>query len=268
MSGTPPVVLSVSGSDSGGGAGAQADLKTYGALGVHGATAITALTAQNTVGVAGVLPTPAAFLALQITTVLDDLDVVATKTGMLATPENGGVVADLADAGRLGLLVVDPVVVDSSGRAIVADALVDLYRKRLVSRADVLTPNTHEAAVLLGWPRDRVAGVAGQRDAARALGDLGATHVVVKGGRVAGDCAVDVLWGPDGLRELSSPWVVTDNNHGTGCSFAAAVAAFLARGLSGPDAVDAAKAFVTRAMQGAAGWRLGRGRGGIDHFGR
>ena len=267
MSVTPPVVLSIAGSDSAAGAGAQVDLRTCAALGVHAATAITALTAQNTLGVAGVLPTPPDFLRLQIRTVLEDLTVRAVKTGFLATPANAEVVAELAGDGRLAPLVVDPVLVDRSGRRIAADELVETYRVGLLPRAAVLTPNVHEAEVLLGWEPGAIADVARQRDAARALGELGASWVVVKGGRLPGGEAVDAVWGEAGDEELVAPWVPTRNDHGTGCTFAAAVAAGLALGLPPSRAIPEAKAFVTRAVAGAVHWRLGAGHGGIDQLG-
>lgn len=262
--GEPPVVLSVSGSDSGAGAGAQADLKTYAALGVFGTTAITALTAQNTVGVRGVRPTPADFLELQIRAVLEDFDVTASKTGMLATADNVALVAELAAAGELPLLVVDPVMVNAHGDQMLGPEVERLYRQRLVPHAEVVTPNTHEAALLCGRPVDDLGG---QRDAARHLGDLGPRRVVVKGGRLPGGEAVDVCWDGSSLRELVSPWVPTVNNHGTGCSFAAAVAAGLALGMAADDAIDGAKAYVSAAVTGGASWRLGQGRGPIDHLG-
>lgn len=255
-------MLAIAGSDPGAGAGIQADLKTCAALGVFATTAVTALTAQNTVGVRGVLVTPADFLAAQVRAVLDDFTVAATKTGMLAGAANVAVVAELAEAGELGPLVVDPVLVDFTGRQIVADDVVEAYRHRLLPLARVATPNTVEAALLLGRP---VPDRAAQRQAARALGAT-TGHVVVKGGRLPGGQAIDVLSDGDDVHELVSPWVETANNHGTGCSFATAIAAGLATGLDVPEAVGQAKAFVSRAVAGAAGWRLGAGRGAIDHF--
>ncbi|MPY93436.1 MAG: bifunctional hydroxymethylpyrimidine kinase/phosphomethylpyrimidine kinase [Acidimicrobiia bacterium] len=263
---TPPVVLSIAGSDSGAGAGVQADLKTCAALGAFATTAITALTAQNTLGVLGVLPTPADFLVAQVRAVLADFTVAATKTGMLATAENAVAVAELGEEGVLGPLVVDPVLVDSSGRQILAPAVLDIYRRRLLALATVVTPNTQEAALLLGGQVGDIADVAGQRAAARRLGGATRGHVVVKGGRLSGGQALDVHWDGHALHELVSPWVVTANNHGTGCSFATAVAAGLAQGLGPADAIGRAKAFVARAVASAASWRLGAGRGGIDHF--
>jgi hydroxymethylpyrimidine/phosphomethylpyrimidine kinase len=279
---TPLIALTIAGSDSGGGAGIQADLRTFAAFGLHGASAVTALTAQSTVEVRAVLATPALFLREQIETVLDDLAVAAVKTGMLATAENVVVVAEMAAAGRLPNLVVDPVMVSSTGARLLDPDAETAYAELLLPHAVVATPNSREAAVLSGAPVD---GVAGQEAAARALTATGALWVVVKGGDqdgagavdvlagagavdvLAGDGAVDVLAGAgaDPVR-LSAARLATANTHGTGCSFAAAVAAGLARGDDPPTAVARAKAYVHAALARAADWRLGGGHGPIDHL--
>lgn len=266
---TPPVALTIAGSDSGGGAGIQADLRTFAAHGVHGASAVAALTAQNTVEVRGVLATPAAFLVDQIETVLADLPVAAVKTGMLATTANVEAVADLAVAGRLPNLVVDPVMVSSSGHRLLDPDAEVAYLRDLLPHALVATPNCREAAVLLGGRT--IATRADQRDAARELAGLGPRVVVVKGGDLVDPddpgIAVDVVAHDVTLDELAVPRLPTANNHGTGCSFASAVAAGLALGREPLDAVRDAKAFVTAAIAGAARWRLGAGHGPIDHLG-
>lgn len=263
---TPPAVLTIAGSDSGGGAGIQADLRTFAALGAHGCSAIAALTAQSTVEVRDVLPTPAAFLRSQIETVVDDIDLAATKTGMLATAENVAVVAEIAAHNRLPNLVVDPVMVSSTGARLLDREAERNYVVDLIPRALVATPNCREAAVLLGW--DEITTVDRQRDAARALADLGATYVVVKGGdlKVSASESVDVVVSPSGLRELYAPRIETRNTHGTGCSFAAAIAAYLALGYEPDEAIDRAKAFVHAAIERASTWTIGRGHGPIDHF--
>jgi len=264
---TPRVALTIAGSDSGGGAGVQADLKTFAALGVFGASALTALTAQNTLGVRGVHPVPAAFVLAQVEAVLEDLDVRAVKTGMLATAENVRAVAGLAAAGRLPLLVVDPVMVASSGDRLLEEAAERAYVEDLLPHAAVLTPNLLEAQVLLGA---RIETLAEQHDAARALGALGPQVVVVKGGhavRGTGDEAVDVVWDGQEVGELRAPRLDTENNHGTGCTFASAIAAGLAQGQDAAQAVGAAKSYVARAMAGGARWRLGGGHGPLDQFG-
>ncbi len=264
---TPHVALTIAGSDSSGGAGIQADLKTFAACGVFGASAITALTAQNTTGVRGVLPVPAAFVVSQVEAVLDDLEVTAVKTGMLATAEVVGAVAALAAAGRLPNLVVDPVMVASSGARLLEPSAEQAYVTQLLPHTRVLTPNLHEAQVLLGRT---IGTLAEQGEAARALGELGPALVLVKGGHAvadAGDDAVDVLWDGARLLRLTTPRVPGSNDHGTGCSLASAIAAGLAGGEDAVDAVRAAKAYVTRSLRGGAAWRLGAGHGPLDHFG-
>ena len=264
---TPQVALTIAGSDSGGGAGIQADLKTFAACGVFGTSAVTALTAQNTAGVRGVHPVPADFVVEQVEAVLDDLDVRAVKTGMLATAAIVLAVARLAASSRLPQLVVDPVMVASSGARLLEESAERAYVDRLLPHALVLTPNLFEAQVLLGRS---ISTLAQQRDAARALGDLGPSWVLVKGGHAvadAGDDAVDVLWDGSALVELRGPRVAGSNNHGTGCSLASAIAAGLARGQDVGSSVEAAKAYVARALAGGAAWRLGAGHGPLDHFG-
>ena len=262
---TPPVALTIAGSDSSGGAGVQADLKTFAALGVFGASAITALTAQNTTGVRDVHGVPVANVVAQVEAVLDDLDVRAVKTGMLGTADVVRAVAALAD--RLPHLVVDPVMVASSGARLLEVAAERAYVEALLPRAAVLTPNLHEAQVLLGAS---ITTLAEQREAARALGGLGPRAVLVKGGHAVvgtSDEAVDVLWDGQRLLELRSPRISGGNDHGTGCSLASAIAAGLAKGDDLRTAVAGAKAYVARALAGGAGWRLGAGHGPLDHFG-
>lgn len=263
---TPAVALTIAGSDSGGGAGLQADLKTFAALGVFGTSAVTAVTAQSTVGVRRVHALPADLVADQVETVLDDLPVAAVKTGMLADVAIVSAVAGLAEAGRLPNLVVDPVLVSSSGARLLAPGAESAYLDRLFPQARVVTPNLAEAAALLGVAI-RTAG--DQRDAARALADHGPQVVVVKGGHpLAGDGgdAVDVVWDGHRVTELRAPRLETRNVHGTGCTFASAVAAGLARGADVERAVRDAKAYVHGAIRAAAQWRLGAGHGPLDHF--
>lgn len=260
----PAVALTIAGSDSGGGAGIQADLKTFAAFGVFGTSAVTALTAQNTVGVQGVHVVAVDFVDAQITSVLTDLPVSAVKTGMLATAEIVELVARRAAAGDLPHLVVDPVMVASSGDRLLAPEAESAYLDALFPHATVITPNLREASVLVGR---ELAAVDDQREAARELGKSGAAVVVVKGGHATGPEAVDVVWDGSETRELRAPRVDTANNHGTGCSFASAIAAGLARGDDAVTAIGAAKAYVQRAVQGGARWHLGSGHGPVDHFG-
>jgi hydroxymethylpyrimidine/phosphomethylpyrimidine kinase len=258
--------LTIGGSDSGGGAGIQADLKTFAAHRVHGTSAVTAVTAQNTAEVRGVIALPPEFVRQQIETVLDDIAVRSVKTGMLANAAIVGEVATLAAAGRLPQLVVDPVLVSSSGHALMEPEGVDAYLTRLLPAALLATPNLREAAALTGGVVEELMTVAAMRDVAERIRETGVRYVVVKGGHLT-DTAADVVAGPEGITVLDAERVVTANDHGTGCSLSAAIAAQLALGLSVPAAVQAAKAFVARGLSGAATWRLGAGHGPIDHFG-
>ncbi|RIV38672.1 bifunctional hydroxymethylpyrimidine kinase/phosphomethylpyrimidine kinase [Micromonospora radicis] len=258
---TPTTVLTVAGSDSGGGAGIQADLKVFAALGAYGTSVLTAVTAQNTRGVDAVLPLPPQTVTEQLDSVLSDFTVRAVKTGMLGTPAVAEAIAEAAVAGRLPQLVVDPVLVATSGHRLGVVAAVE----RLLPYGRVATPNSAEAAALTGAP---VTNVAEMTTAARALASGGPEWVIVTGGDVdAGDEAVDVLHGPDGTTLLRAPRVPTRHSHGTGCSFSAAIAVRLALGDPVPVAVTAAKEYVTRALTGARDWELGAGRGPLDHFG-
>ena len=262
---TPPVALTIAGSDSGGAAGVQADLKTFAALGVFGTCAVTALTAQNSTAVVAISPVDADFVVAQIDAVLSDLPVAAVKTGLLATAEIVDAVAEHAAAGRLPNLVVDPVMVASSGARLLDVDAERTYRDQLVPYAAVLTPNRREASVLLGRT---VHTLDDQRDAARALHAAGAETVVVTGGDAPDntDEAVDVACSADGLVELRSSRIPTVNTHGSGCSFASAVAAGLARGQPVSAALRDAKSFVHAAIETAACWHLGSGHGPLNHF--
>lgn len=259
----PPVALTIAGSDSGGGAGIQADLKTFAALGVFGTSAITAVTSQNTRAVTRVDVLDPDAVDAQIDAVLADLPVASVKTGMLATAAIVERVAARAAAGDLPRLVVDPVMVASSGdRLLDADA-ESAYRELLFPHALVITPNLLEAGVLVGRA---LSDLDGARAAAEELADEGPAWVVVKGGHLDGS-ATDVVAHDGELHELREERIDTGNVHGTGCSFASATAAGLAAGLDPPAALQQAKAFVARAVRGGAGWRLGAGHGPIDHFG-
>ena len=267
---TPPIALTIAGSDSGGGAGIQADLVTFAALGVHGASVLTALTAQNTQGVDAVHVPPVEFLRAQFDAVLSDLPVAASKTGMLATADNVRLVADLAARGRLHNLVVDPVLVSSTGARLLDPGAEQAYIDELFAQALVITPNSREVAALLGR---EVVSVSDAVDAARELGRYGPWWVVVKGGHLTGagtgDDAVDVvLEAMTGeVTELRRPRVETRNDHGTGCTFAAATVAMLARGAGVPEALEAAKSFVHDGLVASAGWKLGAGHGPVGELG-
>ncbi|MDG6102507.1 bifunctional hydroxymethylpyrimidine kinase/phosphomethylpyrimidine kinase [Dactylosporangium aurantiacum] len=253
----PVVALTIAGSDSGGGAGIQADLKTFAAHRVFGTSVITALTAQNTVGVKDISTVDPGFVGAQLDAVLADLPVAAVKTGMLATPQTVALVAGYAP--RLPGLVVDPVLVASSGDRLFTRDAERAYLDLLFPHAAVVTPNLREASVLLG--RD----VTDVDDAVKAAEDLAATGprcVVVKGGHLRGSSdAVDVVWAGGTVELLHAPWIDTANNHGTGCTFAAATAARLALGQPVAEALAGAKAYVHAALTASSDWRLGGGHG-------
>ena len=258
------MALTIAGSDSGGGAGLQADLKTFAARGVFGTSVVTAVTAQNTAEVLGVQLVDPGFVDLQIEAVLSDLPVAAVKTGMLASPETVAVVARWAAEGRLPNLVVDPVLVASTGRPLLGEDGVASYVRLLLPHALVVTPNIREAAVLTGAAVDDMEDMT---RAARRLAETGARVVVVKGGHLAGDRAPDVVVADGELRVLDGARVPSRNDHGTGCTLSAATAAHLAQGAEPLTALVEAKAFVTAALAGSSTWRLGAGHGPLDHFG-
>jgi hydroxymethylpyrimidine kinase/phosphomethylpyrimidine kinase len=263
---TPTVALTIAGVDSAGGAGVHADLRAFAAMGVHGATVVCALTAQSTAAVEAVHLVPPDFVAAQLDAVLGDLDVRATKTGFLGSTAIVDVVAGAAAEGRLANLVVDPVLVRADGTPMFGPEVGAAYCARLLPSARLLTPNRVEAGLLLGREVDTVDAM---EQAARDLLDLGVEAVVVKGGDALdeGDRSVDVLATAHGVEHLALPKVATANDHGSGCSLAAAAAARLALGDDLADAVRAAKAFVHAGLLGARHWRLGAGHGPIDAFG-
>jgi len=264
------VALTIAGSDSGGGAGLQADLKTFAAHRLHGVCAVTAVTVQDTTGVTAVVALEPAVVVAQVEVVAADLHPAATKTGMLANPAIVAAVADLARRGLLPNLVVDPVLVSTSGHALMGDGGIDAYRELLLPLATVVTPNLREAAALTGRPFSALGTIEAMAAAAEELRALGAGTVVVKGGHYREGGASespDVVAGPDGTVVLRHDRIPTTNDHGTGCTLSAAIAANLALGTDPHEAVVQAKAFVTRGLAGAAGWALGSGHGPIDHFG-
>jgi len=256
--------MTIAGSDSGGGAGLQADLKTFAAHRVFGTSVVTAVTAQNTAAVLGVHVLDPAFVDLQIAAVVSDLPVVAVKTGMLASSATVAAVARRAAAGDLPDLVVDPVLVASTGRPLLDDDGIAAYLELLLPHAAVVTPNTTEAALLAGHAVDDVDAMV---RAAHRLAATGARVVVVTGGHLGGEHAPDVVLLDGTVHVLEGPRVVSGNDHGTGCTLSAAITAHLARGAAVLDAVTRAKDFVTAALDGAAGWHLGAGHGPLDHFG-
>lgn len=264
---TPRVALTIAGSDSGGGAGIQADLKTFAALGVYGTSAVTAVTAQHTAAVLRVLSLDPDMVLAQVHAVLADLPPSAVKTGMLANPEIVKGVADLAARGLLPNLVVDPVLVSTSGHSLMDDGGVHAYRELLFPHAVVVTPNLAEGALLAGADVRELVTAEAMGEVAEGLRGLGPEMVVLKGGHLQGDTSADVVAGPGGTLVLSSTRIGTRNDHGTGCTLSAAIAAELALGQPPLRAVERAKSYVHRAISGAVRWQLGRGHGPIDHFG-
>ncbi|MEW6047217.1 MAG: bifunctional hydroxymethylpyrimidine kinase/phosphomethylpyrimidine kinase [Bacillota bacterium] len=253
-----PKALTIAGSDSGGGAGIEADLKAFFALGVYGAAAITALTAQNTLGVQGVYPVTPEFVAQQMDSVLSDIGADAAKTGMLANAAIVEAVADRVRAHGLTRLVVDPVMVAKSGDPLLAPEAVQAVKRQLLPLALVVTPNLPEAEHLTGLTLE---GRDAMKEAARRLHDMGVRYVVVKGGHAKTDPrrATDLVFDGDSFVELEAPRIATPHTHGTGCTFSAAIAAYLARGLEPLDAIRKAKAFITAAIESAV--PVGHGRG-------
>lgn len=255
--------LTIAGSDSGGGAGIQADLKTFSALGVYGTSAITAITAQNTRGVYAVEAIPPAVVSAQIAAVLDDIPPQAIKIGMLASPE---IVAAVATAleGYGGPVVLDPVMVAKSGDALLADEAEAALIERLLPRADVLTPNLPEAARLLSC--DEARDPEESEAQGRALLGLGPRAVVMKGGHAEGPICIDRLVTASGVTAMEQPRLLTRNTHGTGCSLSSAIAAELAKGAGVEDAVRRAQAWLYGAIRAADGLGIGSGHGPVHHF--
>ena len=256
-------VLSIAGSDSGGGAGIQADLKTFSALGCYGMTAITAITAQNTQGVRAIHGIPPDMLRAQIDAVAEDIGVDAVKIGMLHDPEVVRVVVQAIARHQMLQVVLDPVMVATSGDRLMADETVGVLVQELFPRVTVITPNLDEAALLLGRSID---GADALDEAASALLALGAPAVLLKGGHLPGDLVVDVLAMAGGGRlRLQSPRIATHNGHGTGCTLSAAIAAHLALGLPLPQAVEQARAYILGAIAAGADVHTGHGHGPLNH---
>ena len=254
-------VLTIAGSDSGAGAGIQADLKTFAALGVYGTSAITAITAQNTIGITAVSAVPSDIVIAQIEAVAGDIEIHATKTGMLASAAIVEAVGAAIRELDLPMVVVDPVMVAKSGDALVDEDGVRAMRTELLSRALVVTPNIPEAEILSG---SRIHSLADARGAARRIHAGAKCAVLVKGGHAAGDQIIDLLFDGDCFTEFPTPRIHTRNTHGTGCTFASALAAHLALGHTLQDATAKAQAYVAGAIR--HGLAIGKGHGPLDHF--
>ncbi len=252
-----PIALTIAGSDSGGGAGIQADLKTFAALGVHGTSAITAITAQNTTGVTDILELPTSLISAQIAAVVDDIGVQAAKTGMLFSAAIIATVADAIERYAIRNLVVDPVMVAKGGAKLLRDDAVTALRERLIPLAAVITPNLPEAQVLL---EREIRSLDERRQAARDLVAMGARIAVVKGGHA--DDVTDVFFDGSQLVELEAKRIDTPNTHGSGCVFSAAITAWLARGADPLAAVREAKTFITQAISDSI--QIGHGHGPVN----
>lgn len=258
-------VLSIAGSDSGGGAGIQADLKTFSALGCFGMTAITALTAQNTRGVTAIHPVPADFVAAQIDAVLSDIGVDAVKIGMLFSVELIETVRSKLGDSNAAPVVLDPVMAAQSGDKLLRDDAIDAVRSLLLPAVEIITPNLPETELLTGRP---IQNMDEMYDACRALADLGAPNILVKGGHLIAENSTDLFFSSKANEyiEFEHRRIDTRNNHGTGCTLSSAIASFLAQGISMKEAVTNAKAYITEAIQHGSEYELGHGAGPVHHF--
>lgn len=259
-----PIALTIAGSDSSGGAGIQADLKTFSAFGVYGASVLTALTAQNTRGVQAVEPVRAAFVAAQMRSVLTDLKVGAIKTGMLASAEIVSTVATELSRHTGAPLVIDPVMVATSGDVLLAPEAVTALASELLPLAELVTPNMPEAAVLLGTTEATTEQQTIEQ--ARAIAQLGCRAVLLKGGHGDGEEAVDILCDRGRIVRLTAPRIDTPHTHGTGCTLSAAIAAMLAGGADLEQAARRAKVYVSAAIAAGRELGIGEGRGPVDHL--
>ncbi|WP_072822850.1 bifunctional hydroxymethylpyrimidine kinase/phosphomethylpyrimidine kinase [Modicisalibacter ilicicola] len=259
-----PNVLTIAGSDPSGGAGIQADLKTFSALGAYGTSVITALTAQNTRGVSAVHAVPPDFIAAQLDALLDDVDVAAAKIGMVASREVALVIREALEKRRPRWIVLDPVMVAKSGDVLVDEAGIRAVREELVPLADLITPNLPEAAVLLDGPAAETPTA--MEALVPGLLGLGTHHVLIKGGHLRGEHCHDLLASSEERQWIEGKRVATDNLHGTGCTLSSAITAYLARGRSLNEAVRQAKAWLGQALHASERLSVGRGHGPVHHF--
>ncbi|BDD03281.1 bifunctional hydroxymethylpyrimidine kinase/phosphomethylpyrimidine kinase [Aureibacter tunicatorum] len=254
-------VLSIAGSDSGGGAGIQADLKTISALGCYGMTAITAITAQNTQGVFAIHPIPAEIVVKQIEVVIDDIGVDAVKIGMLHSAELIEAIADVLERKSVGNIVLDPVMVATSGDRLIQEEAVNILKSRLIPLSTVLTPNMPEAEVLLGRKLEN------DRKDLLSLSELGAGSVLLKGGHGEGEICADWFMDASGkILSFQNSKIDTKNTHGTGCTLSSAIASYLAKGMTKDDAVGSGIEYIHQAIKQGADYRLGQGHGAVKHF--
>jgi hydroxymethylpyrimidine/phosphomethylpyrimidine kinase len=257
-------LLTIAGSDSGGGAGIQADLKTFSALGAFGMSAIAALTAQNTLAVTAIHPVPPDFLQKQLEAIFDDIGVDAVKIGMLATPELITVVAETLTRYNANNIVLDPVMVAKSGDKLLQDNAIEALRTKLLPLASVITPNLPEASVLLGRS---VIIEADMMQATKDLQSLGAKNILLKGGHLGGKMSSDLLLTESGKALwFEAERIETKNTHGTGCSYSSAIATFLGKGYTLENAIASAKQYISDAIRFGATYQLGHGHGPVHHF--
>jgi hydroxymethylpyrimidine/phosphomethylpyrimidine kinase len=258
-------VLTIAGSDSGGGAGIQADLKTFAAIGCYGMSAITALTAQNTQGVTDIHAVPSAFAAAQLDAIFSDIGTDAVKIGMLFSSDLIQTVADRLATHRVSKIVLDPVMVAQSGDKLLQDEAIEAIKQYLMPLAEIVTPNLPEAEVLLG---QSLSGPDTIRAACKKLTQFGCRNVLIKGGHEEAQTSTDILYLADEDRwvELPGKRIVTRNNHGTGCTLSSAIAAYLAKGKPLETAVQAAKTYISKAIQAGAEYKIGHGHGPVHHF--
>lgn len=259
-----PVALTIAGSDCSGGAGVQADLKTFSALGVYGASAITSIVAENTQGVQAIEAVSPEMLKQQIISVFDDIQVDAVKIGMLHAPDIVAVVAECIDRFQPKWVVLDPVMIATSGDMLIEPDTVDSLKKLLFNRATIITPNLDEAAFLSGM---EITNVEEMHIAGKILLEQGCRNVLMKGGHLKGEQITDILLLQDGESiEMNAPYIDTQNTHGTGCTLSSAIAGHLALGYSLTDAVKQAKTYITNALNAGKDIALGKGHGPVNHF--
>ncbi|MCF0053752.1 bifunctional hydroxymethylpyrimidine kinase/phosphomethylpyrimidine kinase [Dyadobacter sp. LJ53] len=259
-----PTILTIAGSDSGGGAGIQADLKTIGALGGYGASAITALTAQNTLEVRAVFPVPAAFLKEQLLTVLDDIQVDAVKIGMIGTVENALIIADIIAQFNPKFVVIDPVLTSTSGTKLATTEMISVFWERLFPIADLVTPNMDEAKLLLST---EIGSLETMKKAASEMVAKGCKAVLLKGGHMVSEKLFDVLvQKTQEVLVFESDFIPSQNLHGTGCTLSSAIATFMAHGNSLPEAIIFAKEYISAAIEAGKDVKTGHGNGPLNHF--
>ena len=256
-----PKVMTIAGSDSGGGAGIQADLKTFAAFGVYGTSVVTAVTSQNTIGVFDVSEIPASNVDSQIKAVLDDIGADSVKTGMLSNSEILGIVVKNITEYKIKNLVVDPVMVASSGDRLLSDKAVDDYRKYLIPLSKIITPNIPEAETLSGV---KIRNVKDVKENLKILFEMGCEFVLIKGGHLMAESSIDYLFDGKNFLEFSAPRVNTKNIHGTGCTLSSAIAASLSLGLKMEDAVQKSKEYITNALKKS--FKVGKGNNPVNHF--